>query len=280
MLLQDRNLAKGLGLRRDFIHQVMESPPDTVDFWELAPENWMKLGGRFSKQLRQVTEKKPVFLHGLSLSLGGIQPLDINFLRDLKLFIREHGALCYSEHLSYSSDQGHLYDLLPIPFTSESVDYVVSRIKKVQDILEQKIAIENISYYAAPGKEIPEIDFINAILETADCDLLLDVNNVYVNSINHGYNAIDYLKKLPGHRIRYLHVAGHYMERDDFLIDTHGADVIDPVWKLLHDSYCLFGVMPTLLERDFNIPELASLINEVERIGSIQTSCSIVKGVV
>ena len=163
-----------------------------------------------------------------------------------------------------------MYDLMPIPFTQASAIYVSDRIKQVQDILEMKIAIENVSYYAAPGQEMSEIDFLNQVLELSDCDLLLDVNNIYVNSINHKYNAIEFLKALPTKRIAYGHIAGHYDEADDLLVDTHGADVIDPVWSLLEKAYVLHGVFPTLLERDFNIPPITDLLIEINKIKSIQ----------
>ena len=149
--------------------------------------------------------------------------------------------------------------------------YVAARIRRVQDILEQPLAIENISYYAAPGKEMEEIEFINAVLAEADCQLLLDVNNIYVNSINHGYDAEAFLHALAGERIAYLHIAGHYNEAEDLIVDSHGADVIDPVWTLLEKTYQRFGVIPTLLERDFNLPPLAELLTEVDKIASLQT---------
>ena len=144
--------------------------------------------------------------------------------------------------------------------------YTAERIRRTQDLLGQHIAVENVSYYAAPGREMEEIDFINAVLAEADCSLLLDINNIHVNSINHGYDAEAFLKALPGERIAYAHIAGHYVEADDLRIDSHGADVIDPVWRLLDVAYGYFGVFPTLLERDFNIPPLETLLKEVDII--------------
>jgi len=260
----------GLGLRRQLLSQVLESPPHQVGFFEIAPENWITIGGRLGKQFRAMTERHDFVCHGLSLSIGSTDPLDEKLVLDVKQFMAEHQISLYSEHLSYCSKNGHLYDLMPIPFTSEAVKHVAERIKRVQDILEQKIAIENVSYYAAPGQEMAEIDFFNAVVTEADCDILLDVNNVYVNSVNHGYDAEAFLKAMPGQRIAYAHIAGHYVEAEDFFIDTHGADVIDPVWKLLGKAYELFGVFPTLLERDFNLPELAELLKEVQTISAIQ----------
>lgn len=237
---------------------------------EIAPENWINVGGRLGRALGDYTARFPFICHGLSLSLGGPAPLDETFVVKVKRFLTAHNIRAYSEHLSYCSDDGHLYDLMPIPFTAEAVGYVASRIRRVQEILEQRIAIENVSYYAAPGREMREIDFINAVLEEADCDLLLDVNNIYVNSVNHRYDPVAFLEALPGERILYVHVAGHYNEAEDLIIDTHGAAVIDPVWNLLDHAYRRFGPLPTLLERDFNIPPVPELLAEVEAIRRLQ----------
>jgi uncharacterized protein (UPF0276 family) len=260
----------GLGLRRAFIGPLAEHPPESVGFYEIAPENWMRIGGRLGKQLRALTERFPFICHGLSLSLGGPAPLDEAFLRELKVFLDRHRIRLYSEHLSYCGDDGHLYDLMPIPFTEAAVRYTAERIRRTQNILERRIAIENISYYAAPGREMAEIEFLNAVLAEADCDLLPDVNNIHVNSVNHGYGAEAFLDAIPAERIVYAHIAGHYVEAEDFLVDTHGAPVIDPVWQLLDRAYARFGVFPTLLERDFNIPPLAELLREVEDIRRLQ----------
>ncbi len=257
----------GLGLRRGRLMEELEqSPPKQVDFYEVAPENWLIMGGKLGKRFARFTEQYPFVCHGLSLSIGSPAPLDTDFVKQVKSFLDQHQIRCYSEHLSYCSDQGYLYDLMPIPFTEEAVNYVAKRIIQVQDILERPLAIENVSYYAAPCQQMSEIDFINAVLSQADCQLLLDVNNIYVNSINHNYDPKDYLLALPKQRIAYAHIAGHYHEAQDLRIDTHGADVIDPVWELLDLAYQHFGVFPTLLERDFNIPPLAELLKEVDQI--------------
>jgi len=247
----------------------MQSPPE-VDFMEVAPENWIGVGGPLGKKFRWFTDRYPFVCHGLSLSLGGPAPLDEHFLQRVKRFLEEYDLRFYTEHLSYCGDDGHLYDLMPIPFTEEAVEYTAARIRQTQDILERRIAIENVSYYAAPGREMDEIDFVLGVLEAADCDLLLDVNNIYVNSINHGYDATEFLKALPAERVIYFHVAGHYVEAEDLRVDTHGADVCDPVWQLLGTAYEHFGPVPTLLERDFNIPPLQELMKEVETIRSLQ----------
>lgn len=260
----------GLGYRRALMGPLAEHPPAQVSFYEVAPENWIALGGSMGKRFRAFTEQHPFVCHGLSLSLGGPEPLDTEFLKRVKRFLDEHDIRLYSEHLSYCSDDGHLYDLMPIPFTEDAVKHVAARIHQTQDILKRRIAIENVSYYAAPGKEIEEVDFVNAVLSEADCLLHLDVNNIYVNSINHRYDAEQFLYAMPGERIAYIHVAGHYNEAEDLIVDTHGADVIDPVWDLLEKTYARFGVIPTLLERDFNIPPLPQLLQEVDTIVELQ----------
>ena len=247
---------------------------DGVSFMEVAPENWINVGGRLGRQFRSFTERFPFVTHGLSLSLGGPAPLDETFLRRLRQFLAEHDIRCYSEHLSYCTDDGHLYDLMPIPFTAEAVRYVAERIGVAQDVLGRRIAIENVSYYAAPGAEMTELEFVTAVLAEADCDLLLDVNNVYVNSVNHGYDPVGFLRGLPGARIAYGHIAGHYREAEDLIVDSHGSRVIGGVWSLLEDAYRMFGVFPTLLERDFNIPAADELLAEVNRIVAIQQQAS------
>lgn len=261
----------GLGLRRSFMNELEALSHNPVDFLEVAPENWMEMGGTIGKKFAYFAERFPMLCHGLSLSIGSPAPLDEHFLRRLKKFLDKHNIRCYSEHLSYCSDDGHLYDLMPIPFTEEAVSHTAKRIQRVQDILERRIVMENVSYYAAPGQEMNEIDFFNAVVKEADCDILLDVNNVYVNSINHSYDAESYIKAVPSDRIAYLHMAGHYDEADDLKVDTHGADIIDPVWQLLQTTYQVHGVIPTLLERDFNIPSLDSLFAEVDQIRHYQS---------
>jgi uncharacterized protein (UPF0276 family) len=256
----------GLGLRRTMLNTLEETTPKDIHFMEVAPENWINIGGRLGKKFRAYTERFPFVCHGLSLSIGSPAPLNIELLQAIKKLMQEHGIRYYSEHLSYCSDEGQLYDLLPIPFTAEAVDYVAARIQQAQDILGQRIAIENSSYYCAPQQEMTESEFINAVIQKADCALLLDVNNVYVNSINHNYDPYEFLASLPGERTAYIHIAGHYKEAEDLRVDTHGAPIIASVWDLLDKAYELFGVKPTLLERDFNIPPLPELMAELDEI--------------
>lgn len=261
----------GLGLRREMSSELKQGLPADVDFWEVAPENWIPFGGQYAEQISDYTDQATFISHGLSLSIGSPEKLDINFVRQVKSFLDQYNILYYSEHLSYCSGKGHMYDLMPIPFTKEAVRHVVERIKVVQGILERPLVLENVSYYAAPGQQMPELDFTLDILEKSGCLMLLDVNNIYVNSINHGYDAIEFLSSIPSKKIVYGHIAGHYNEADDLIVDTHGADVINEVWAILDKAYELHGVFPTLLERDFNIPSLESLMVEVNQIKQIQT---------
>ena len=255
--------------------ELAEHPDaERIDFLEFAPENWIDIGGRFGRRFRAFTERYPCICHGLSLSLGGPTPLDADFLAALKRFLDENDVRFYSEHLSACSDAGHLYDLMPIPFTEAAVRYVAERIERVQDALGRRIGVENISYYASLGDELSELEFINAVIDQADCLLLLDVNNIYVNSVNFGYDPGAFLRGLPGDRAAYIHVAGHRREAEDLRVDTHAAPVIDPVWRLLADAYDLYGPLPTVLERDFDIPPLAELLDEVATVGALQSAAS------
>jgi uncharacterized protein (UPF0276 family) len=268
----------GLGFRRELVPDLKARVPPAIQFFELAPENWADMGGRSAKDLRQFTERFPFVCHGLSLDLGGPRPLDTELLTRIRRFMREHGMTLYTEHLSWCGDDGHLYDLLPIPCTGDAVRWVAGRIRQVQDRLEMKIGIENASYYVAPpGAEMSETAFIRAVIEEADCLLHLDVNNVYVNSSNFGFDPLAFIDALPLERTCYLHMAGHYVEPDGIRVDTHGADVIDPVWQLLDAVYARVGPQPTCLERDFNIPPLTALSAEVAQIAAAQARATILR---
>ena len=270
----------GLGLKRELIPQIQaayQNPSiSNINFVEIAPENWIGAGGKAAIDLAWFVERYPIACHGLCLSLGGPDPLNIKFLKQVKQFLAVNKIPLYTEHLSYCSDiqnnqPGYLYDLLPIPFTEEAVNYVAQRIRQTQDILGQRIAVENTSFYAAaPISSMSELTFLNAVLTEADCDLHLDINNIYVNSVNFGFDAHDFLRGIPAERIVYSHVAGHYQQAPSLLVDTHGEDIIDPVWALLQDAYELFGAFPTLLERDNNIPPLPTLLKEVNKIAEFQ----------
>ncbi len=264
----------GLGLRRKLLDPLMANPPDDVDFMEVAPENWIHVGGKLGKKLRFFTERYPFVIHGLSLSIGAPSPLDEQLVRDVRDFMAEHDIRMYSEHLSYCGDDGQLYDLMPIPFTEEAVAWVAQRVRRVQDILGQRMALENVSYYAPIDTSMSEREFLLAVLQEADCDLMLDINNIVVNSINHRYDASDFLRAMPAERLRYFHLAGHHVEDEDLRIDTHGSPVDAQAWALLEEAYGLFGPVPTLLERDFNFPPVEDLLDEVRRIKALQQATS------
>jgi len=273
MLAPDRVLqGAGLGLRRAILGPLLAMDQGEVDFMEAAPENWIGVGGRFGRRFRELAERCPVALHGLSLDIGGPDPLDTDLVAAIGDLLEEIRAPVYSEHLTYCAAEGHLYDLLPLPFTGEAVSHVAARVRQVQDMLGRRIALENASYYAQPCADMTEAEFIGAVLEESDCDLLLDVNNIYVNSINHCYDPVAFMAALPLERVHYIHVAGHYDEAKDLKVDTHGTGVIDPVWSLLGAAYDRLGPVPTLLERDFNFPPLRDLLGEVGRIGVLQAA--------
>ena len=263
----------GLGFRRELLPELEAGVPDAVQFFELAPENWAGMGGRSARQLRAFTERYPFVCHGLSLSVGGQRPLDTDLLLRTRDFMATHGIGLYTEHLSWSNDAGQLYDLLPLPCTGEAVRWAAARIRQAQDVLGCRIGIENASRYVTPpGAEMDEAGFIRAVVEEADCLLHLDVNNILVNARNFGFDPFDFLRALPLARTCYIHVAGHHVEDDGLLIDTHGAPVIDPVWDLLAEAYRHTGPVPTCLERDFGFPPLAELAEEVARIAHLQAA--------
>lgn len=261
----------GIGLRKDFAEELIDDNALNPGFIEVAPENWMGIGGYWKKQLHKALDKYPLFTHGLSLSIGSPDTLDFDFLKKIKTFLKDTGAQLYSEHLSYSKcDNAHLYDLLPIPFTEDAVNHVSERIKTVQDLLERKLVIEIVSYYTPLAPEMSEVEFISAIVANADCELLLDVNNVYVNSFNHHYDAKQFIDALPLGKVRYIHMAGHTKVSDDLIIDTHGEAIIDPVYDLFgYTMKKLNREVPVLLERDFNIPEMDELQHEMDCLRNI-----------
>lgn len=263
-------LLVGLGLRRGLMAELSSVKAGEVDFLECAPENWIGVGGAYGRDLSLLAERFPLACHGLSLSLGGCLPLNQTLLEQTRRFLDQHRVRLYSEHLSYCTDDGYLYDLMPIPFTEEAVHHVSARIRQVQDALQRRIAVENISYYAAPYQAMSELEFIRAVLDEADCDLLLDVNNVQVNACNHRYDAQAFLDGLPVARVTGMHVAGHHDEGPELKVDTHGAAVSPHVWSLFYSACERFGIQPTVLERDFNYPTMAELLAEVARIRAVQ----------
>ena len=262
----------GIGYRKEFVETFETEGSITPKFIEVAPENWIGVGGYFKKKFDKALERYPLYTHGLSLSVGSPEGVDVSYLKTLKTFLDETKAQVFSEHLSFSKcDNAHLYDLLPIPFTEEAIIHVSKNIRLAQDVLERKIAIEIASYYSPIAPEMSEVEFVNRILEESDCNLLLDVNNVYVNSFNHNYDPKAFLRALDTSKATYIHMAGHTKVAEDLIIDTHGEDIIDPVYDLFeYTMEILQRDIPVLLERDFNIPELPVLQREMEQIQSIK----------
>lgn len=262
----------GIGFRKDFAEEMLQSNIIQPAFIEVAPENWIGVGGFWKKQFRQALEQYPLYTHGLSLSVGSPDQLDFQFLKKIKDFLSQTNARLYSEHLSYAKcDNAHLYDLLPIPFTYDAVRHVAEKIRTVQEVLERKISIEIVSYYSPVAPEMTEIEFINSILSEVNCDLLLDVNNVYVNAFNHQYDSKKFMASLPMDRVSYIHMAGHHQVSESLVIDTHGEAIIDPVFDLFDFTMRrLKRDVPVLLERDFNIPVLEELRQEMTRLNEIK----------
>ena len=260
----------GLGYRRDFAEEFLEGKLVKPDFVEFAPENWMNIGGYWKKQIDQIAERYPIICHGLSLSIGSPDPLDLNFLKKLKEFLTTYRVEIYSEHLSFAKcDNAHLYDLLPIPFREDAAKHVIQKIKQLQDYLERPFVMENVSYYTPVAAQMDEASFINMIVEESGCKLLLDVNNVYVNGFNHKYEPKEFIRKLPLDKVAYIHMAGHEQVEPDLIIDTHGEAIIDPVYDLFDWTIEKINPVPVLLERDFNIPEMEELNGELSRLRSI-----------
>jgi len=267
----------GIGYRKEFSEEFLTSQILEPDFVEIAPENWINLGGYWKRELKKVSEKYPIYCHGLSLSVGSSEGIDFDFLKKVKRFLDEFQIDIYSEHLSFSKvKNAHLYDLLPIPFTKDSVNFVSENIKKVQDCLNRKLIIENVSYYTVLEAEMTEPEFINEVMTAADCDLLLDVNNVFVNGFNHSYNPKHFIDQIDFSKVKYIHMAGHDKVSETLIIDTHGEDIIDPVYDLYEYTIRKANKkIPTLLERDFNIPELSELQKEIDRLRAIQSFANI-----
>ncbi|WP_107038606.1 HvfB family MNIO-type RiPP peptide maturase [Brumimicrobium mesophilum] len=261
----------GLGFRKDISQETLDlSGAEKPAFVEIAPENWIGLGGYWGKVLREVSEKYPITTHGLSLSIGSPDPLNWDFIKKIKNFIKTHDIKIYSEHLSYSqSDNAHLYDLLPIPFREDAVKHIVKRIKEVQDFLEIPIALENVSYYTSVAAEMDEATFIKSIVEESGCNLLLDINNVYVNAFNQNYDAKKFITDLPLDSVAYIHMAGHEKVEEDLIIDTHGKAIIDDVFELYEWTLPKIKPVPILLERDFNFPEMQEIKDEMTKLDEI-----------
>ncbi len=266
----------GLGLRWEFLEELLERQPDGIDFLEISPENYMGRGGYYPDALARLRAKYPILTHGLTLSIGGTDPLDDAYLAGLRSFVSEVGSPWHSDHLCFGAEGGRiLHDLLPIAFTRASADRVVDRIRRAQDAVGVPLAIENISFYLHPGKaQMSEAEFIRVVCERADCGLMLDVNNAYVNATNFGFDVDEWMRTVPLERVVQMHVAGGEWFDEGaggrVLIDTHGADVPDPVLALFERVLARTGPVPVVLERDQAIPPLDGLLAELARIRAIQ----------
>lgn len=264
-----RELRFGVGLRREHFDHVL-AHLDDVDFLEILPENFMRFGGRPGRILREVAARVPTTSHGVSLSLGGPDPLDTTYLGELRELFQWLDPPWFSDHLSYSSAFGVEYhDLLPLPFTEEAVAHVAERIRFAQDFIGRPILVENPSYYMHyPSSEMTEAEFVAAVVERADCFLLLDVNNVFVNAENHGYDAREFIAAMPAERVLQYHMAGH-VDGDGFLVDTHSAPVRPEVLELYRFTLETVGPAWTLLEWDHAIPSLDGLLRELDTLREV-----------
>ncbi|HSA59058.1 MAG TPA: DUF692 domain-containing protein [bacterium] len=260
-----------MGLRREHYGSLLTALPPELQWFEVAPENYMEIGGKVYRDFCELAERVPVVAHSVSLSLGSLDPLNRPFLKQLKKFIRTHQVPLASDHISFSSYHGVQFDdLVPLPFTGEAVRHIAKRIRQVQDFLEIPYAVENISYYAPAGAaEMTEWDFVRAVVEESGAGLLLDVNNIFVNSVNFGFDPLDYLRALPLDRIAYVHIAGHRRKRKDFILDTHGAEIVTPVWRLLDELAAMTPLPGIMIERDANIPPLEEILDEVRHVQRI-----------
>jgi uncharacterized protein (UPF0276 family) len=255
----------GLGLRWDFLEEVVDGPALPIDFFEVSPENYMRRGGYYPAQLERLLERYPLVTHGLTLSIGARDEPDREYLSELKAELARTKTPFHSDHLCFSSAGNRsLHELLPLQQSRENLSRVAERARRVRDVLGVPFALENITYYVHPGRaELPELDFLMGVLDESDAGLLLDVNNVYVNSQNHGFDPRAFIAGLDLSRVVEIHVAGHTRKASGLLLDTHGSEVADPVLELLAFTLSRTGPRPLLLERDNDVPELAELVREL-----------------
>jgi uncharacterized protein (UPF0276 family) len=261
----------GIGLRQAFAEALFSAQIPELGFVEVHPENFVRRGGRFQTMLERARERWPVLTHGLTLGFGAVEPAEREYVELLAKFLRSIDAPWHSEHLCFSSVDGvMLHDLLPLPLRKEAADTAVRRIRELQAGLGVPVAIENVSYYAHPGEaHCTEQEFLLDVLERADAKLLLDVNNVFVNAKNHGFDPYAFLDHMPAERVVQIHVAGHSVRSDGLILDTHGAAVREEVYRLLEHALRRIGPVPVLLERDQNFPPFEELAAEVQRLHAI-----------
>lgn len=255
----------GVKLRHEHYQEILTDPP-RVDWFEILSEDYLNVGGNNRYYLEQISQHFPIAMHGVSLSLGGCDSLDLNYLAELKQLSHDIRAMHISDHLCWTTrNQINSHDLLPMPYTADAVKHISQRIRQTQDFLEQTILVENVSgYLNYTSSELSEWEFINVILAESNCLLLLDINNVYVNSVNYDFDPLEYIRGLDLSKVAQIHLAGH-TQQGKYLIDTHDAPVTQAVWQLYQDTLQLLGrVPPVLLERDDNIPSLSELVIELD----------------
>lgn len=262
-------LGFGLGLRTDHYSTILDTHP-AVDWFEILSENYMIPGGKPLYYLDKIRERYPMVMHGVSLSIGSTDPLNWDYLKQLKDLATRVKPEWISDHLCWTGiNRQNIHDLLPLPYTVEAIQHIVERVKAVQDFLGQQILLENVSSYITfKDSELSEWDFLSSIAVEADCKILLDINNIYVSSFNHGFDPVVYLNGIPRDRVQQFHLAGH-TNNVDHIIDTHDAPIVDPVWKLYATAVKRFGRVATMIERDDNIPPLSELLLELEEAKSI-----------
>lgn len=262
-------LGFGLGLRPDHYEDILKQRP-TLDWFEIITENYLIDGGKPLYYLDRIRQNYPIAMHGVSLSLGSTDPIDFTYLKQVKTLAERIEPIWISDHLCWTGvNHLNMHDLLPLPYTTQTINHVVTQIQQVQDFFGRRILIENVSSYLNyQQSEMTEWEFIAEIAHRADCYILFDVNNVYVSSVNHEFDPMDYINAMPSQRIYQIHLAGH-SNQGDYIIDTHDAPVIQPVWDLYSESIKRFGLVTTMIERDANIPGLPELLTEIEHARSI-----------
>ncbi|HTA89948.1 MAG TPA: DUF692 domain-containing protein [Polyangiaceae bacterium] len=262
----------GLGLRWDFLEEVLDAPHLDVAFFEVSPENYLSRGGYYPAALEQIAERYPIVTHGLTLSIGAIAEPDPGYLSALKQELTRLDPPWHSDHLCFSTaGERVLHELLPLKFCEENVRRVAERARRMEGLMERPFALENITYYVHPGEpELSELTFLNRVLEVSNARLLLDVNNVFVNAQNHGFDPYAFIAGLPLERVVEIHVAGHQRLESGLLLDTHGEKIVDPVLDLLEWTLERAGDVPVLLERDNNVPDLAELLSELQVLAQLR----------
>jgi uncharacterized protein (UPF0276 family) len=257
-------LGFGLGLRAEHYEAVLQDRP-RIDWFEVLSENYLVPGGKPLHYLERIRERYPLVMHGVSLSIGSTAPLDLEYLRELKQLAARIEPHWMSDHLCWTGVDGvNLHDLMPLPYTEEALRHVADRVTHVQDFLGRRILLENVSSYVSyTSSEMTEWEFLAELAVRADCEILLDINNIYVSSVNHGFDPREFLDAVPGERVRQFHLAGH-QNHGHYIVDTHDAPIVAPVWELYQAAVARFGDVATMIERDAHIPPLAELVSELE----------------